>query len=103
MSKKLAVESGCYVDGHWGIYGIGHMADQLQAMGVPVSDEELAIAHGDDYQDDHGFLSDELEVRLNDLLPTNQIAYWFDGEFFVSPWCGDDSNCTDDTCYCKRW
>lgn len=109
MGKILQVENGCYVDGHWGRFGIGHMADQMAGMGVPVSDEELTLAHSAEDEDDECFeqrydLAQELEDRLNSMLPDGQLAHWHDGEFFVSPWCGgEEGECGNDECACNCW
>ena len=108
--KKLTVENGCYVEGSWGVYATGHFADQLASLGVPISDDEMTLAHSSD--DDPDELSEqrrdlcyELEDRLNDMLPDDQFGHWTDGEFVISPWCGGHedhpgNDCQDETCYC---
>ena len=106
--KKISVENGCYVEGSWGVYVSGHFADQLASLGVPISDDEMTLAHSADDDPDELYeqrqdLDYELEGRLNDMLPDDRIGHWTDGEFFISPWCGRDEfgeSCEDETCYC---
>ena len=100
----LDIEPGCYVDGHWGWHGIAHMVDQFPDFAT-VSERRLVRAY------DRGWsvgslcevvheIADAIEHRISAALPDGMIAHWDGGEFFISPWCDDDPDCSDDTCAC---
>lgn len=89
-------DTDCYVDGHWGIYGLGHMADQFRGF---VTDNEYEVLSDVDADLDIRYdIADKVEERINAALPEGKIAHWMDGEFFISPYCG--SECGDEECYC---
>lgn len=50
-------------------------------------------------------IADEAETALNahayNAVGATVLWHWHDGEFFLSPWCGDDDDCTDDDCACR--
>lgn len=103
---------GCYVDGHWGQYGVDHLADQF---GTDQTKENMSNLRGwaewfssnDRYDESAEFwqarieLADRIESDLNAVLPDGLVAHWHDGEFFISPICDDDpADCDDETCAC---
>lgn len=156
------VETGCYVDGHWGQYGPDHLADRAEGFGweprmVSVDGFDKSVADDPrvwralaesldilDHRDLAGEIwefhtesADAIEQWLNDhtavmcatcgaaiswaddanadidepqwlhvdwgeheepIVPRRFLWHWHDGEFFLSPICDDDKNCTDDTC-----
>lgn len=99
------VEPGCYVDGHWGIYATEHLADKFPDV-VTDDERDIISAHraGADVGEEYSELAYELEERIDERLPDDLRAHWWDGEFYISKWCGRDhdesSECTDGECFC---
>jgi len=77
--------TGCYVDGHWGIYGIGRTAEIADSVlgGSRWSDEYSA--NGAEDFEFVGDLADEIENALNEVTPEPFSWGWHDGEFFLWP------------------
>lgn len=103
-------ENGCYVDGHWGQYAMAHMVTQFSGTVYQLSSaEEILVRRcSADYQlepdeDLHEqlvALADEAENAINGALADGRVAHWHDGEFFLSPYCGGEEECADETCAC---
>lgn len=100
-------ENGCYVDGHWGIYAPCRMVEAFSGVVYELSTEEhlLIVACSSPVDDDADLdalisLADEAEQLVNRALPDNRVAHWHDGEFFISPYCGGEEECEDETCAC---
>jgi hypothetical protein len=88
---------GCWIDGHWGQYGIARMVEIASENGY--EDDELvsiarrhlnAMAPSDLPEitdDEHEILSDacdEVEAWLNEhVAPADHYFEWSDGEFFL--------------------
>ena len=99
------ITPGCYVDGTWGHYAAARMIDVAYELGA-----RWDTFHDDRYLADRYLQgkTDELELileaadaaedALNSYLPDDMVAHWHDGEFFVSPWCNNNDDCTDETC-----
>jgi hypothetical protein len=99
---------GCYVDGHWGWRAIPQMLAIFDGVAYTLSKRDRFVISR--YVDTHGALrseevttmADRAEEALNTALAgTGTIAHWHDGEFFVSPCCGNDEPCADEHCYCQ--
>ena len=113
---------GCYVDGHWGQYGASRVlriADDIlgttywdDAAAAMLADHDPADPYSSPLPTD-GCMPDELpgceivseiaddaETALNDATPAGYMWHWYEGEFFLSPWCDDDAICDDETCVC---
>jgi len=103
------MENGCYVGGSWGHYGTQHLLDQfpqyatdaernmMYIMSVSGRSDGLVEQDADTIVD----INDAVVERINDALPSNQVAHWHDGEFFISPtceWCDGDSDCDNEEC-----
>lgn len=41
---------------------------------------------------------DRIEQWLNENTPEGWLWHWRDGEFYLSPLCDDEENCTDEEC-----
>lgn len=96
------IETGCYVDGHWGHYAGAHMIMRATEFGY--SDEqaiELAqrrlnemFPHDGPGLDDDEYevfsdCIDDAEAWLNDhAAPEGYSFGWFDGEFYL--WSNED-------------
>lgn len=115
--KAHSADAGCWIDGHWGQYGIARMVEMARGHGY--SDAEvcdLASRHirtmgGSDAPelttDEHealGFAADAVEAWLNQFVAPDGYGFeWDDGEFFlrelVTPGvcqnCGVDSDGCD--------
>jgi hypothetical protein len=90
-------DAGCYVDGHWGIYGIAHMVQRAEEFGYPDAEViDLADRHlasmgpspepglSDDEYWALSEASDEVENWLNDnIAPEGYSFGWWEGEFFL--------------------
>ena len=94
LTNGKTVETGCYVDGHWGTYGIDHMMDQCADL-VDFDTSDYPPVEDDNMDDPdacepetRSFLSDKLENALNAATPDGFLWHWWSGEFFLSPWCG---------------
>ena len=102
LTNGRTVETGCYVDGHWGWRGLGHMIDQASG----ILDAELArpTDDADGFDPDYAAgCADEAEDALNAVTPDGFLWHWRDGEFFLSPYCGGEGEPDDDhdpTCAC---
>jgi hypothetical protein len=117
-------EPGCWVDGHWGQYGPDHLADRASELGWEPEtclDDPRELRRITDHIDDMGYTRgrdvrsdaigiqtgfyelvpeacDKIENWLNEHTPDGYVWHWRDGEFFLSPICDDEDDCTDDTC-----
>lgn len=121
-------ETGCYVDGHWGNYGLSHMLERAdEVLGTSfyeIADTlwhetaETIVFRNDDgtysYQpaplpavsdvwDGFTFenlseIANDAETALNDETPEGFVWHWHDSEFFLSPICDDETDCTDEMC-----
>ncbi len=115
----MNTEVGCYAEGHRGWTALPHI---IQTFAHETETEAHEAAHhyimGDNTDEDHldiieyiAELSDEIEVAINEALPHNRVAFWHDGEFFISAWCGQDhfdrrariadDGCNDEECACR--
>lgn len=96
------IETGCYVDGHWGHYAGAHMIMRATEFGYS-DDDVIALAqkklatmfptNGPELADDeHEVLSDmvdEAESWLNDnAAPEGYSFGWWEGEFYL--WSTED-------------
>ncbi len=114
-------ETGCYVDGHWGQYGASRVlgiADDILGTNYSAEAAAAMLADPDSPDPSDGCMTDELpgceivseiadkaESALNDATPDGYLWHWYDGEFYLSPNCGqwadlDADDCTDEACVC---
>lgn len=96
--KGTTRETGCYVDGHWGNYGLSRMLTVTDGiLGTHFYDDaakEWALTQDGDAVDENawdGFtfeflheIADDAEEALNDATPNGFGWGWHDGEFFLS-------------------
>lgn len=109
LDNGKTVETGCYVDGHWGIYGIDHMMDQCaELVGFDTGDyprvENDDMDNPDAYEPEtRSYMADRLEDALNAHTPEGFLWHWGGGEFFLSPYCGNGAyaGCGDESCACR--
>lgn len=102
---------GCYVSGDWGWRAHLRCVLVAQDYGFAVDNDLVNVlvrfATGETTDDvidpviGAGGLTDQAEVWLNDHTTDGFIWHWSDGEFFLSLWCGEDPDCTDDECACS--
>ena len=115
-----SVETGCYIDGHWGQYGTDRLADIAEGFGwkafhptddpremrrVAEADPQITASWTEWYWEQHHAGGDAIEEWLNvatsnhdaDGSQPGYIWHWYNGEFFLSPMC-DDGDCDDETC-----
>jgi hypothetical protein len=102
-------ETGCVIDGHWGNYGLSRLLSITDSLLGTEFYAEAADAwreswdsHSDEPWDGFTFeelheIADDAESELNKATPQGFVWHWCDGEFFLSPICGDD-DCEDETC-----
>lgn len=97
ITKATPEDAGCYVDGHWGQYGVAHMVKRAQEFGfdddaevVGIADRHLASMSrfaepiSDDEHETLMWASDEVENWLNEhVAPEGYSFGWNDGEFFL--------------------
>ena len=94
-----AFEPGCYVDGHWGQYGIARMVEIAEEMGYDQDPYLIHLAHahlaecahpGQEYMTDAARerlfdSADEVEAWMNEHAAADGYVWeWVDGEFFYS-------------------
>lgn len=107
--------TGCWIDGHWGHYGVARLVDIAQDFGMETSglDESALWAYRnnvDNFQDEQtgeyhdasewmlmqGGLADEAEDWLNENIAQPGYSFgWADGEFFLmaySWWSEEDED-----------
>lgn len=103
--ELTADDTGCYIDGHWGQYGIARLVDIARGYGygddnLPGTAEVIAIASKkleamtypsrditltDDEEERLSDASDEVEDWLNhNVAPDGYSFGWHDGEFFFA-------------------
>jgi hypothetical protein len=104
ITKAASADAGCWIDGHWGQYGVARLVEIAAGLGYgsdglagTAEVVELASRHmsectypGTDAgltDDDHERLSDasdEVEDWLNfNVAPAGYSFGWHDGEFFL--------------------
>lgn len=95
--KLTADDTGCYVDGHWGQYGVAHMVNRAEEFGysdaevIALADKHLASMGASNSEelttDEYWTLNDasnDVEQWLNDnVAPEGYSFGWFEGEFFL--------------------
>ena len=95
--KATPEDAGCYVDGHWGIYGVAHMVARAQEWGygdaevIDLASRHLASmgpSREDGLADNEDWTltdaSDEIEEWLNtNVAPEGYQFGWHEGEFFL--------------------
>lgn len=95
--KALPKDAGCYVDGHWGQYGVSRVIDVAAGFGFDDAEAlDLASRHmalygpssapelTDDDWDSLIWASERAEQWLNDnIAPQDHYFGWYDGEFFL--------------------
>lgn len=103
--KASPADAGCWIDGHWGQYGVARMVEIAAAHGYGDSEViDLAARHlgatkwlsdapelTDDEHEALSWAADEVERWMNDnVAPEGLYFHWEDGEFFLSP--ADDTD-----------
>lgn len=87
----MDIEPGCYVDGHWGHYGIARQIEVCADLGADWPTKSVDVAMAESYHQDPDSVifdelvdaADEAEDALNAILPSLYRASWHDGEFFI--------------------
>lgn len=99
---NFQVSTGCWIDGHWGHYGVSRLVDIAQDLGMEISDlDESALwayKNGEEeFQEEvtgeyhsssdwmlmQGGLGDEAEEWLNlNIAKEDYMFSWYEGEFF---------------------
>jgi hypothetical protein len=96
--RATPADAGCWVDGHWGQYGIAHMVDKANDWGyadaevIDIATRHLASIGPSEApkitDDEHQVLfdaSDEVETWLNDHVAPEGFSFgWWEGEFFLN-------------------
>lgn len=88
-------DAGCWIDGHWGIYGSARLIAIAQGRGMRLSEDDLRFVdawhnaissiNGDDVTEAMWSIADDTETWLNDhCAPDGYMFGWHDGEFFLS-------------------
>ena len=87
---KAKPVDACWIDGHWGIYGLPRMIDIAIEHGLPdLGEDECALLSA--YEDGEGYdpdefysLADEVEEWMNAWLAPDGYSFgWYEGEFFL--------------------
>lgn len=101
------VNVGCVLSAPFGWHNLARMIAVATDLGYVISDDEQAIVDryeaGDSDPDsnDHEVvieMMDDAEAWLNEHTDDGYLWHWSDGEFFLSPFCGDE--CDDEMCAC---
>lgn len=90
-------ETGCWIDGHWGQYGISHLFKIATDNEMPTEDgdseivkayengdEEITLSTGETVEVHECMvdLADKAEAWLNDNIAEEGYLFgWYDGEF----------------------
>jgi len=101
ITKATAQDAGCWIDGHWGQYGVARMVELAAGLGygeLPGMAEVIDIAARhlasmgpstsepvtDDEHERLSDASDEVEDWLNaNVAPEGYSFGWHDGEFYL--------------------
>jgi hypothetical protein len=75
-------EPGCYVDGHWGQYGLERFIDIADGILGTELAAQLPSRDADEYLDHAVDIADEAEQLLNDKTEGGAWI-WHDGEVFL--------------------
>jgi hypothetical protein len=99
IHKATATDAGCWIDGHWGQYGIARMVEIAAAHGFadtgiinlasrhlgtmgPAANPGLELS--DDEHESLSWAADAVEQWLNDSVAPEGYSFgWYDGEFFL--------------------
>lgn len=97
ITRATVADAGCWIDGHWGQYGVARMVELAQGHGY--SDSEVtdlaarkqaamgpsdAPGLSDDEEEHLSDAADEVENWLNEnVAPEGYSFGWYDGEFFL--------------------
>ena len=89
---------GCYIDGHWGQYGIDRLPYVAELFGIDVSERPAdfrVLADNaesgpeiDHYWDAYHAVAQDIEYALN-AATQGGLWSWIDGEFYLSSWEDD--------------
>lgn len=109
ITKATPDSAGCWIDGHWGQYGIARMIQIAAEHGysdrapVDIPAERLAEIHlasmgpsttpglTDSQWEDMTWAADGVELWMNEnVAPEGYHFEWSDGEFFLSADDDDD-------------
>ncbi len=107
IERASETDAGCWVDGHWGQYGLARMVSIAEDCGydddevIDIATRHLASIGPSTSEpitdDEHEILrdaADEVEQWLNDnVAPDGYYFGWYDGEFML--W--SDETWADDT------
>ena len=108
---------GCVIDGHTGWRGIAEVCEIATDLGWKPEGKRahrtmrwalrqfrnwasMCVCASTSTNDMAYWYADEAERWLNDNTADGFVWHWSDGEFFLSPYCGDDDGCDDETCAC---
>jgi hypothetical protein len=105
--KATPADAGCWIDGHWGQYGVSRMVDIATDYGysdtevIDLASRKMAsmgpsTAPGltDDDEESLSDAADSAESWLNDNVAPEGFSFgWFDGEFFLqsAAWWEDET------------
>jgi hypothetical protein len=99
-------DAGCWIDGHWGQYGIARMIEIAAGLGyvdpatsppfaqadiVEIATRKMAACArpgvediSDDEEEQLSWTADDVEAWMNDNCAPEGFSFgWFDGEFFL--------------------
>ena len=93
LANGHMAETGCYVDGAWGIYGPHRVC--VQAAHILTG--KVYEGPADEAAEEWVELADEATADLNAATPDGFVWGWWDGEYFLSPQC-ENGDCDDPTC-----
>jgi hypothetical protein len=102
IETKFQPSTGCWVDGHWGHYGVSRLVDIAQDYGMEISELDSLALHAytdgiDEFEDEQtgeyhsaadwmlmqGGLGDEAEEWLDINVAEEEYMFgWYSGEFF---------------------
>lgn len=100
--KARPEDAGCWIDGHWGVYGTTNVIAIAEAHGMPIDrnlispikcyERDEYNTHGNCYCAEIIFdASDSAENWLNGNVAPEGFSFgWHDGEFFL--WPNDEWN-----------
>lgn len=96
--RATSADAGCWIDGHWGQYGITRLIEIANGHGFPLSPEDETAVEtynaGDfDFESDGQVydaadwvvqVGDDAEAWLNENVAPEGFSFgWHDGEFFL--------------------
>lgn len=87
QGRTFEIEPGCYIDGHWGQYGLDRLAELAEEFDVPIPPQHdtrlIRRSESEHWFDDYVMAGDWILDNLNLVTDNHHVWAWIDGELFL--------------------